>query len=161
MNLASILTALGQAVFIGGLVIGYNTFQNEKMKFENEKFLESKLDSLPSQTARILLPVLQNEIKATMISAGLVDYALIFRSDSISSSNIYNKIINSNKALLKSIDDQHLLLIDSLIKERIQLEKTKVVNNIFKVTYGKTIIYFEWKYNPKTETWELKEIPYK
>jgi len=158
MSLTSILTALSQALLIGGLVVGYNVFQNEKMQFENEKFLENKLDSLPSQTARILLPILESRINETMVKAGLVDYDLIFKSDSISSANIYNKIINSNKALLKSVDDHHFSLMDSLIKERVQLEKIKVVNSIFKVTYGKTTIYFEWKYNPKNDTWELIEI---
>ena len=158
MSFNAIIQTLIQIVFIGGGVVGYTAFQNEKQQFENEQYIRTITDSIPSKVAKIIAPILTAEIKSTMVDAGLVDYNLIFKNDSISSAKTYTKIINSNKALLKSVDDHHLMLMDSLIKERIQLEKIKVVNSIFKVTYGKTTIYFEWKYNPKNDTWELIEI---
>ena len=159
-NLSPIIQLLMNIVFIGGGVIGYTAFQNEKMQFENEKFLNERLDSLPSQTARILMPQLKADIKETMISAGLVDYDLIFRSDSLFAANTYNKIINSNKRLLSEQSGIYLNLLDSLVKEKIELEEIKIKDKIITVKLGDKRLYLEWRYNPGSDSWDLVEIPF-
>ena len=161
INLSPVVQLLMNIVFIGGGVIGYTAFQNEKMKFENEKFLTQRLDSLPVQTARILMPQLKHEIKDIMVDAGLVDYSLIFRSDSTFAANTYNKIINSNKGLLSEQSRVYIDLLDSLVAEKIELEQIKIKDKIITVKLGDKRMYLEWKYNPGTDSWGLVEIPYK
>ena len=134
-------------LLVGGGVIGYSSFESSKTRYEMERFIEQKMDSIPHQTANILMPELKEDIKQTMVDAGLVDYALIFKNDSLIAAKTYNKIQASSKDLAKAA-----------VNLKFETEKSKFYSKLFSITYGKTTLLFEWKYNPQLDRWELKEI---
>ena len=147
LNLNPLMQYISAILLVGGGVIGYSSFESSKTRYEMERFIEQKMDSIPNQTAAILMPKLKEEIKATMIEAGLVDYELIFRNDSLVAAKNYNKLQRSAKALAKQA-----------VEIEIESEKAKIYNEIISITIGKSTLLLEWKYNPKIERWELKEI---
>jgi len=147
LNLSPLLQYISVIVVVGGGVVSYNGFENSKTRYEMEQLIETKMDSIPSQTANILMPKMEANIKNSMIQAGLVDYNLIFKNDSLVAAKTYNKIQSSSKKLA-----------EAAVNIKFETEKSKFYSKIFSITSGKTTLLFEWKYNPQLDRWELKEL---
>lgn len=147
LNLSPILQYISAIVIVGGGVVSYTSFENSKTRYDMERFIEHKMDSIPSQTANIMMPQLTQHIENTMVKAGLVDYHLIFKNDSIGLATMYTKLQASSRDLA-----------DAAVNMKFENEKSKFYSKLFSITYGKTTLLFEWKYNPQLDRWELNEI---
>lgn len=147
LNLSPLLQYISVIVIIGGGVVSYNSFENSKTRYEMERLIETKMDSIPAQTSKLLQPILAEEVRNTMIEAGLVDYNLIFANDSIGLAKMYTRLQASSRKLA-----------EAAVNMKFENEKSKFYSKIFSITYGKTTLLFEWKYNPQLDRWELNEI---
>lgn len=139
---------------IGGAVMVYIFFQVDG--------IEANLsETIPTEVANKLEPKLKKHIKSTMIKAGLVDYDLIFKNDSIVGADTYNKIVNSNKSLLKNANKQNQTILNALVNaavdSKVESEKAKIREERYSIKVGSQVLILRWEFNPQTNKWGLVE----
>lgn len=146
MSWATILQYLSVISIVGGGVFGYNEFHLTKMDYKHQQKLIYLSDSLATQKAKELIPYIDNHVEKTMVKAGLVDYDLIFKHDSIALAQMYHK--------LNASANQQAVAATTV---RIENEKASFRDERIGIIINNRLVVFKWVFNPKSNRWDLQE----